>query len=136
MKSAILEESDIPSKYPAWVTWAAFGVGITGSLSLRLILVAKAYEPSLVRLLWYIGVCGNMLFFMFRAFITQRRRRLITMLNLQKKLQGERRLSRDDYKALYYLVGSLYSSKERWNYAVIFFFSIMAIIWDLVVEGL
>ncbi len=125
------EPSHIPTRYPAWVTWAAFSIGLTGAISLRLILIAKQYQPGLVRLLWYMGVCGNMLFFMFRALITNRRRRLITSLELQEKLQEKRRLTEKDYQALRYLVASLYTSKERWNYAVIFFFSVMAIAWDL-----
>jgi hypothetical protein len=125
----------VPSRYPGWVTWLAFAVGLTGAISLRLILIAKACRPELVRLLWYLGVCGNMLFFMFRAFITHRRRRLITTLRLQEKLHEENSLCPEDYEALRYLVGSLYASKERWNYLVIFIFSIMAIAWDIVVEG-
>ncbi len=127
--------STIPTRYPAWVTWLAFAVGLTGAISLRLILIAKSYRPELVRLFWYMGVCGNMLFFMFRAFITHRRRRLITNLRLQEKLHEENSLCPEDYEALRYLVGSLYTSKERWNYLIIFIFSIMAIAWDLVVEG-
>jgi len=127
--------SAVPSRYPAWVIWLAFATGLTGAISLRLILIAKAYRPELVRLLWYLGVCGNMLFFMFRAFITHRRRRLITTLRLQEKLQQENSLCPEDYEALRYLVSSLYASKERWNYAIIFVCSIMAIAWDIVVEG-
>lgn len=125
----------VPSRFPSWITWFAFMVGLTGAVSLRLILVAKAYKPELIRLFWYMGVCGNMLFFMFRTFVSQRRLRLITKLELQKKLLNEDSLCPQDYKALRYLVESLHSSKERWNYAIIFFFSIIAITWDLTVEG-
>jgi len=138
LKTCSLEQqhsSHIPSRYPSWVTWLAFGVGLTGAISLRLILIAKAYRPEFVRLLWYLGVCGNMIFFMFRAFITHRRRRLITTLRLQEKLHHEDSLCPEDYEALRYLVGSLYTSKERWNYAIIFVFSILAIAWDITVEG-
>ncbi len=131
----VLEISPVPSKYPIWVTWVAFGIGMTGAISLRLILVAKQYQPELVRLLWYIGVCGNMLFFMFRAYITHRRRHLINALNLQMKLRKGNRLSTEDYEALRYLISSLYTSKEQWNYAVIFLFSIMAVAWDVITQG-
>ena len=128
-------ESVVPSKYPAWVTWIAFGVGLTGAISLRLILIAKEYRPELVRLLWYVGVCGNMLFFMFRAYITHRRRHLITTLRLRDKLRDEHSLCPADYQALRYLVDSLYASKERWNYVIIFVCSVLAIGWDLFVVG-
>ncbi len=125
----------VPSRYPAWVIYLSFAVGLTGAISLRLILIAKAYRPEFVRLLWYIGVCGNMLFFMFRAYITNRRRNLIATLRLQEKLRDEHSLCPQDYAALRYLVDSLYASKERWNYAIIFIFSILAIGWDVLVQG-
>ena len=121
----------IPHRMPEWVTWAAFGVGLTGAIALRLILVAKAYWPDLIRPLWYIGICGNMLFFLFRTYITQRRRRLVARLKLLEKLRRQEPLCPEEYEALKYLVSSLYVSKERWNYFVIFFFSFLAIGWDL-----
>ncbi len=125
------ESLRIPNKFPDWVTWLVFAVGLTGALSLRLILIAKAYKPELIRLFWYIGVCGNMLFFLFRTYITNRRRKLITGLDLVNKLKDEQRLCPEDYEALRYLVASLQASKERWNYLIIFGFSLIAIAWDL-----
>lgn len=121
----------IPNRFPAWVPWAAFAVGLTGAISLRLILVAKAYWPDLIRPFWYLGVVGNMLFFLFRAFITQRRLRLINDFNLMEKLKGGKNLDPEDYQALLYLTGSVAASKERWNYLVITLFSLAAIFWDL-----
>ncbi len=123
--------AEIPHRLPPWVPWAAFFVGLTGAISLRLILVAKAYRPDLIRLFWYIGVCGNMLFFLFRTYITQRRRRLVERLKLLELLRQRRPLCQEEYEALHYLVASLYVSKERWNYFIIFFFSLLAIGWDL-----
>ncbi|NPA94308.1 MAG: hypothetical protein GXO58_02635 [Thermodesulfobacteria bacterium] len=130
-----IDAYELPHQMPIWVTWLAFAVGLTGALSLRLILVARLYSPELVRLYWYIGVIGNMLFFLFRTFITWRRRRLIMALNILEKLEKRSSLTERDYVALQYLVSSIYVSKERWNYFVIFFFSILAIAWDLWVSG-
>ena len=72
-----------------------------------------------------------MCFFLFRAAISYRRRRLITGLRLQEKLLQEDSLCPADYAALRYIVSSLEVSKERWNYAVIFLASFGAIAWDL-----
>ncbi len=121
----------IPSRLPIWITWLAFLVGLTGSLSLRLILIARKYDPELVRLFWYIGVIGNMFFFLFRSYISARRRKIIASLALQEKLKNKAELNSDDYKALSYLISSLYVSKERWNYAIISFFSLLAVLWDI-----
>ncbi len=121
----------VPHRLPAWVAWGAFVLGLTGSISLRLILVAKAYRPELIDLLWYLGVCGNLVFFLFRSFIAARRRRTIEELRLLEKLEQKTTLSSTDLEALRYLVASLVVSKERWNYTVIFLCSLAAIAWDL-----
>ncbi len=126
-----MERIHVPHRFPPWVTWLAFGIGLTGSISLRLILVAKAYRPELITFFWYVGVCGNMCFFMFRAYISSRRRRTIEKLRLLEKLENKDSLSEEDLKALKYLVASIQISKERWNYAVIFVCSLVAIFWDL-----
>lgn len=123
--------NNIPAPFPVWVTWFAFAVGLTGALFLRLILVAKAYWPGMIRPFWYIAILGNMLFFLFRAYITKRRKRLISDLHLLDKLQDEKGLCQEDYRALRYLVVSLNASKEMWNYAVIFVLSVLAILWDI-----
>ena len=121
----------VPHRLPSWVPWVAFGVGLTGAISLRLILVAKAYKPELITLFWYVGVCGNMVFFMFRSYVSRRRKRTIEELRLLEKLEEKRPLSEEDLQALRYLVASLKVSKERWNYTIIFIFSLAAILWDL-----
>ncbi len=72
-----------------------------------------------------------MLFFMFRSYISSRRRRTIEELRLLEKLEDKTSLTDEDLKALKYLVTSIKISKERWNYAVIFVCSLLAIFWDL-----
>ncbi len=121
----------MPHRLPAWMAWLAFFLGLTGSISLRLILIAKAYRPELIDFLWYLGVCGNLVFFLFRSFIAARRRRTIEELRLLEKLEQKATLSPKDLEALRYLVASLMVSKERWNYTVIFICSLAAILWDL-----
>ncbi len=125
------ENFHVPHRFPSWVTWFAFAIGLTGAISLRLILVAKAYKPELITFFWYLGVCGNMVFFMFRSYISSRRRRTIEELRLLEKLEKRRPLSEEDLQALKYLVASIKVSKERWNYAIIFVCSLAAIFWDL-----
>ncbi|WP_022853646.1 hypothetical protein [Thermodesulfatator atlanticus] len=126
------ESYHVPHRFPSWVPWAAFLIGICGAISLRLILIAKAYNrPDLITLFWYLGVCGNMIFFMFRAYVTARRKKTIEELRLLEKLEKKEKLSDEDFEALRYLVSSIKVSKERWNYVVIFVFSLAAIFWDL-----
>lgn len=127
--------NSLPRRLPTWVAWLAFAVGFIGAVSLRLILIAKAYKPELIRLFWYLGIVGNMLFFLFRAYITHRRKRLILNMNLLNKLQAGQSLCPQDYHAIRYVLSSLVTSKEMWNYAIIFVFSVLAILWDLWFEA-
>ncbi len=58
-----IDKNLIPSRLPDWIIWLAFLVGLIGASALRLILIAKAYKPELIRPLWYMAVCCNMIFF-------------------------------------------------------------------------
>ena len=125
------DKNIIPTRLPNWTIWLAFFIGLSGAISLRLILIAKAYKPEMIRLLWYIAVCCNMAFFLFRTYITNRRRRLIISLNLMEKLNKEESLCPQDFAALRYLIASIYLSKEIYNYLIIFLFSLIAIFVDI-----
>ncbi len=52
-------------------------------------------------------------------------------LRLVEKLKDRNNLRPEDYDAIKYIISSLSASKEQWNYAVIFVFSMAAIAWDL-----
>ncbi len=129
------ERHPIPRPFPRWVPWFAFLVGITASLSYRLIIVAKHLDPGLIRPLWYVAVCGNSLFFLYRYLISLRRQRVVKERAIMEKLEKGCCLSPEDCQALRYLVYSTVITKEKWNYFVIFVSTFLAILFDLLWSG-
>jgi hypothetical protein len=84
-----------------------------------------------VRPVWYFGVIGYMLFFMYRYFISQRRKRTIAHSDIIEKIRDGVALSAEDREAALYLLKSVRASQEDWNYLAIFVLSIIAIALDL-----
>ncbi|WP_456433275.1 hypothetical protein [Thermosulfuriphilus sp.] len=125
----------IPRPFPRWVPWAAFAIGITASVSYRLIIVAKHLDPAWIRPLWYVAVCGNSLFFLYRYIISQRRQKVVIERGILEKLKNGCCLSPEDCQAVRYLVYSTVITKEKWNYFVIFASTILAILFDLLWPG-
>ncbi len=123
-------KNTVPHPLPKWVPWAVFFMGVTSVISLRLIIIANHLAPSLIRPLWYIGVCGNALFFVYRFYISRRRQKVIFEKRILEKLAGREELTEEDREALRYLVYSTVVTKEQWNYLVIFSSTIFALLFD------
>jgi hypothetical protein len=80
---------------------------------------------------WYFGVLGYMVFFIYRYFISLRRKRVVARTEILEKLRGAEVLSADDRAAALYLLSSIQKSPEDWNYLAIFILSAVAIVIDL-----
>ncbi len=90
-------------------------------------------EPAWVRPVWYFGVVGYILFFLYRFEITKTRKKAISDYGLIEKVENKT-LSDEDRKVLIYLLSSIKVSLEDMNYALIFFLSIVAIAADIILS--
>ena len=124
-----------PKIIPQPVIIAFFVLGLLSSVAFRAIILFQKWNPAWVRPVWYFGVIGYMLFFMYRYYISQRRKRTITQSNIIEKIRDGRPLSDDDRAATLYLLNSIRRSQEDWNYLAIFVLSIVAIALDLLPLG-
>lgn len=88
-------------------------------------------EPSLVAPVWYFGVCGYMIFFLYRFYITVKRKRAIRDHQLIEKVSAGQCLEGRDREVLMYLLTSICVSREHINYYIIFTLSIVAIAVDV-----
>ena len=59
---------------------------------------------------------------------------LIVKNKLGYKIHHKKELTKEDREALVYILRALRSSKARWNYIVIFVFSILALVYAVVVD--
>ena len=112
-----------------------FIVGVLSSVAFRAIILLQKFNPHWVRPVWYLGVIGYMVFFIYRYFISQRRKRTSTQSNIIEKIRAEEKLSVNDRAAALYLLESIRKSPEDWNYLAIFILSALAIVPDLALPG-
>jgi hypothetical protein len=125
----------VPAILPKPVIVTFFVLGVLSSVAFRAIILFQKFRPGWVRPVWYFGVIGYMVFFIYRYGISLRRKRTIARSNIIEKLQTGAPLSADDRGAVLYLLNSVRKSREDWNYLAIFILSIVAIALDLVLPG-
>jgi hypothetical protein len=125
----------IPKIIPKPVIIGFFVLGLLSSVAFRAIILFQKFCPGWVRPIWYFGVIGYMLFFMYRYSISLRRKRTIRQASIVEKLKAGAALSPDDRNAVLYLLSSIQKSPEDWNYLAIFILSIVAIALDLLLPG-
>ena len=104
-----------------------FVVGIIATIAYRVIIVLNLYNPFLVKVSWYIGTIGFILYFGHRYDIARKRANLIKKYNLVKIVDNSN-VEDDEKQALHYLVQTTLTSKSRWNSATIFILTILALL--------
>ncbi len=112
-------------------TYSIFSLGIFCTIAFRSLTILKTCEPSLVRPMWYAGVIGYFVFFLYRFHISSKRRRAVRYYRLVETVRQDTFLTGEQRDAMLYLLGSIEKSKENINYFAIFFFSIIAILVDM-----
>lgn len=127
--------SSVPKIIPKPVIIGFFLLGLLSSVAFRAIILLQKYEPHWVRPVWYFGVIGYLVFFVYRYYISQRRKRTIARSGLIEKIRAGQPLNADERDANLYLLNSIQKSQEDWNYLAIFILSIVAIALDLVLPG-
>ena len=125
----------VPALLPKPVIVTFFVLGVLSSVAFRAIILFQKFSPGWVRPVWYFGVIGYMVFFMYRYGISLRRKRTIARSGIIEKLQTGAPLSADDRGAVLYLLNSVRKSREDWNYLAIFVLSVVAIALDLMLPG-
>lgn len=124
-----------PKIVPKPVIIAFFILGLLSSVAFRAIILFQKLSPGWVRPVWYFGVIGYMLFFMYRYGISLRRKRTIAQTNIIEKVRAGAALSPEDREAALYLLSSVQKSREDWNYLAIFVLSVVAVALDLLLPG-
>ena len=127
--------STTPRIVPKPVIIGFFILGLLSSVAFRALILIQRFEPGWVRPVWYFGVLGYMVFFIYRYAISQRRKRVVSQSNLIEKIRDGKSLNADERDAALYLLNSVRKSQEDWNYLAIFALSILAIALDLWLPG-
>ncbi|MFA5926939.1 MAG: hypothetical protein WCT32_01175 [Patescibacteria group bacterium] len=105
-----------------------FWIGIVATFVYRSIIVLTNYDPIWTKVAWYIGTVGFIFYFAHRYAISEKRERLIVDHQLVKKVAGLDGLDEADKAVMKYILETLVSSREQWNYIFIFATSGIALI--------
>lgn len=120
-----------PHTLPPVIIYCFFALGIISAIAFRAIIVLQRLEPSWVRPVWYIGVIGFMFFFLYRYYISEKRKKAVENFQLIDKVKANACLTDEDREVVIYLLSSVKKSPENINYFIIFLLSIIAIIADI-----
>lgn len=124
-----------PHTLPSQVIWCFFALGIISATAFRATVFFQYIEPSWVRPVWYVGVIGFMVFFLYMYYISDKRKKTIEKFQLIEKVKANACLTDEDREVVIYLISSIKKSPENINYFIIFLLSIVAIIADIWIYG-
>lgn len=113
--------------HPNWLRALYFWIGFIATIAYRIIVVLNNYNPIWVQIAWYVGTIGFIIYFAHRYQISELRQQLIIEHKLASKIEKGAPLSPDDQVALLYILKTLRSTREKWNYIVIFISSALAL---------
>ena len=111
-----------------------FWSGIIATLAYRIIIVLNFYNNTWVKISWYIGTIGFIIYFVHRYQISDKRTKLIKNNRLREKIKQSSQINDQDTAALDYILRTLVTSKEKWNYIFIFAMSGLALITGIILD--
>lgn len=118
---------------PKLIRWFFFWTGIIATVAYRIIIILNIYSPMWVKISWYIGTIGFVLYFGHRFNIAKKRADLVEDYDLVKAVDKSA-IDEDQKTALHYLVQTSLTSKSRWNSGFIFILSFLALIVGIVLD--
>lgn len=125
------EEVESQKKF---IRWFFFLAGIIATLAYRIIIVLNFYSPYWVKVSWYVGTVGFIVYFGHRAYIQKKRSNLVKDNNLIKIVSGIKNADKKQRVALNYIIRTSMTSKARWNSLFIFWLSILALVVGIVLD--
>ena len=125
---------DIIKPNPKLIRLLFFWAGIIATLSYRIIIVLNFYSPLWVKISWYIGTIGFIIYFGHRYDIQKKRSGLVSDYKLIEAVEQTRHVNEKQKEALNYIVKTTLTSKSRWNSVFIFALSILALIIGIIMD--
>ncbi|MDO8524645.1 MAG: hypothetical protein Q7R99_03380 [bacterium] len=104
--------------------------GIIATIAYRIIFLL---DPFWIKVSWYIGTIGFILYFGHRSDIERKRANLIKDHNLVEVIEKSD-INEKEKPALSYLIKTTLTSKARINSAFIFFVSLIALVVSAVID--
>lgn len=106
-----------------------FWSGIIATFCYRIIVVLNNYSTLWSTISWYVGTVGFIIYFAHRFEVSEKRYELLVKYKILNKIKRSKDFSPAEKEASDYVLGTLLSTKERWNFIFIFVASTIALIW-------
>lgn len=119
---------------PKSLKWFFFWTGIIATLAYRIIIVLNFYSPLWVKISWYVGTIGFILYFGQRWHIQSKRARVIRDYKLIEAIDNAPHIRGKQKKALHYVMENTLKSRSKWNSAFIFWLSVLALIVGIILD--
>src|SRR3989344_9475430 len=104
--------------------------GIIATIAYRIIFLL---DPFWIKIVWYIGTIGFMLYFGHRSNIETKRAKLVKNYKLIQVIEKSD-INEDEKSALSYLIKTSHTSKARFNTAFIFLASLIVFVFSLAID--
>lgn len=111
-----------------------FWIGLAATFAYRVIIVLNFFDPVWVKVAWYIGTIGLIIYFWSRYRAVQQFQSLIDDNELVAAAQKSDDFSPEQTQALTHVLSSLKETKAQINYVMIFILSFIALIAGLYLD--
>lgn len=111
-----------------------FWIGLAATFAYRVIIVLNFFDPVWVKVAWYIGTIGFIIYFWSRYRAVQQFQSLIDDNELVAAAQKSDDFSPEQTQALTHVLSSLKETKAQINYVMIFILSFIALIAGLYLD--
>jgi len=119
---------------PKLIRLLFFWTGIIATIAYRVIIVLNFFSPLWVKISWYIGTIGFIIYFWHRYNIDKKRSQLVADYDLIKAVNRTNYTNEKQKQALHYIIKTTLTSKSKWNSFFIFMLSIFALIVGLILD--
>lgn len=113
---------------------AYFWLGIVATFAYRVIIVLNFFEPIWVKVAWYVGTIGFIIYFLSRYRVVKQFSALIRDQKLLSAVEKAGNITTNQKKALKHIIGTLSTTKAQLNYVIIFILSVLALIAGVVLD--
>lgn len=127
-----MEEVIKPSPKPLRLFF--FWAGIIATLAYRAVIVLNFYSPLWVKISWYIGTVGFIVYFWHRFKVEEKRADLVKDYNLVAAVNRAKYDNPKQKQAISYIIKTTLTSKSRWNSLFIFIATVIALIVGVIMD--
>lgn len=110
------------------INWVFFLTALVATIAIRAVNLFMDFDPNMAKALWYIGIIGFFVFFLYKFRYDNMLHKELENTGLKDKLLRKEELLDHDREILGTIICGLSSKKDKINYFFIFLTSGLALI--------